>query len=71
LLAYGKADYALWSAFIGMIGKVCLAFLLLPQSGYMAEAWLLSVYFIITVGSMVWQGLTRLSSESIRLSLDG
>jgi len=70
LLAYGKADYALWSAFIGMVGKVCLAFLLLPQSGYLAEAWLLSVYFIITVGSMVWQGLTRLSSESVRQSSD-
>ncbi len=25
LLAFGKADYALWVAFVGMVGKVCLA----------------------------------------------
>jgi O-antigen/teichoic acid export membrane protein len=67
LLAFGKADYALWSVFIGMVGKVCLAFLLLPQAGYLTEAWLLSGYFIITVGSMVWQGLFRLSSGSARI----
>lgn len=65
LLAVGKADYAFWSAFIGMVGKVCLAFLLLPQSGYLTEAWLLSIYFIITVGSMLWQGLSCLFSESV------
>ena len=47
-----------------MLAKVCLAILLLPAAGYMAEAWLLSGYFIITVGSMLWRGLSRLKSVS-------
>ena len=66
LLAFGKAEYAFWVAFVGMIGKVALAFLLLPQSGYLMEAWLLAAYFIITVGSMVWKGLSYLYYESSR-----
>ncbi len=70
LLAFGKADYALWSAFIGMVGKIFLAFLLLPGAGYLVEVWLLSIYFIITVGSMIWQGLTRLFTESVSYSSD-
>ena len=64
LLAFNKADYALWVAFIGMLTKVCLAVLLLPGAGYMTEAWLLSGYFIITVGAMLWRGLLCLRSES-------
>jgi O-antigen/teichoic acid export membrane protein len=64
LLAFNKADYALWAAFIGMLVKVCLAILLLPAAGYMTEAWLLSGYFIITVGAMLWRGLSRLKSVS-------
>jgi hypothetical protein len=38
---------------------------LLPDAGYMAEAWLLSGYFIITVGAMVWRGLSQLASDSL------
>jgi O-antigen/teichoic acid export membrane protein len=71
LLATSQADYALWAAFLGMLAKVCLAFVLLPESGYLAEAWLLSGYFIITVGAMVWRGLSRLVSDSTRLESAG
>jgi O-antigen/teichoic acid export membrane protein len=64
LLAFNQADYALWAAFLGMLAKVFLAILLLPEAGYMTEAWLLSGYFIITVGAMLWQGLSRLKLDS-------
>jgi O-antigen/teichoic acid export membrane protein len=64
LLAFNKADYALWVAFGGMFAKICLAFLLLPAAGYITEAWLLSGYFIITVGAMLWRGLSCLGSAS-------
>jgi O-antigen/teichoic acid export membrane protein len=65
LLAFNQAGYALWAAFLGMLIKVCLALVLLPDAGYMAEAWLLSGYFIITVGAMVWRGLSQLASDSL------
>ena len=64
LLAFGQADFALKIAFFGMMVKVCLAFILLPQAGYIVEAWLLSVYFIITVGAMIWKGVRQLVSDS-------
>lgn len=68
LLAFNKADYALWAAFLGMAAKVCLALVLLPGAGYLSEAWLLSGYFLITVGAMIWRGLTRLTSDSVGLA---
>jgi O-antigen/teichoic acid export membrane protein len=64
LLAFNNADYALWVAFLGMLTKVCLAIVLLPGAGYLTEAWLLSGYFIITVGAMLWRGFVRLRSNS-------
>jgi O-antigen/teichoic acid export membrane protein len=66
LLAFNKADYALWAAFVVMLAKVCLALVLLPGAGYMTEAWLLSGYFVITVGAMLWRGLSCLVKESAR-----
>lgn len=57
LLAQGMAGYALKVSFWSMLGKVALALILLPGAGYMMEAVLLSGYFCISVGVMVWQGL--------------
>jgi O-antigen/teichoic acid export membrane protein len=67
LLAFNKAEYALWTAFLGMLGKISLALILLPGAGYLTEAWLLSGYFIITVGALVWRGLSRLAIDSTTL----
>jgi len=71
LLAFNKADYALWAAFLGMLGKISLAIILLPGAGYLTEAWLLSGYFILTVGAMVWRGLSRLVNDSRELEPAG
>jgi O-antigen/teichoic acid export membrane protein len=60
LLALGKAEIPLRVGFWGMLIKVALAFVLLPAAGYLAEAWLLSAYFVVTVGLIVWQGFRNL-----------
>lgn len=63
LLAQGLADTALKISFWAMLVKTGLTLLLLPRFGYLTEAWLLSGYFIASVGSMVWVGLTRLRAS--------
>jgi O-antigen/teichoic acid export membrane protein len=60
LLALGKAEIPLRVGFWGMVIKVTLAFILLPQAGYYVEAWLLSGYFVFTVGLIIWQGFRTL-----------
>jgi O-antigen/teichoic acid export membrane protein len=57
LLAQGLADYALKVSFWAMLVKVILTIVLLPRLGYLAEAGLLSAYFLLSVGMMVWRGL--------------
>jgi O-antigen/teichoic acid export membrane protein len=39
--------------------KVLLTFVLVPRFGYLAEAALLSGYFVISVGLLVWRGLSE------------
>ncbi|MDY6847068.1 MAG: hypothetical protein SVP52_08025, partial [Chloroflexota bacterium] len=57
LLAFGEAEYPLKVSFLTMLGKVGLAFLIVPALGYMAEAALFSAYFVISVGVMTVRGL--------------
>lgn len=60
LLALGRAEVPLRVGFWGMVVKVALAFLLLPGAGYLTEAWLLSAYFVFTVGMIIVQGFQTL-----------
>ncbi|HMN59770.1 MAG TPA: lipopolysaccharide biosynthesis protein [Anaerolinea sp.] len=57
LLAQGLADYALKVSFWAMLGKVALSLIFLPAAGYLAEAGFLSLYFVVSVGLMVWRGV--------------
>lgn len=57
LLAQGLAGDALRVSFWSMLAKVTLALILLPGAGYIMEAWLLTGYFVLSVGIMVWRGL--------------
>lgn len=57
LLAQGLAGDALRVSFWSMLAKVALALILLPGAGYIMEAWLLTGYFLLSVGIMVWRGL--------------
>jgi O-antigen/teichoic acid export membrane protein len=66
LLAQGLAEYVLKISLWAMLVKVALAFVLLPGAGYLAEAVLLSGYFIVTVALMVWRGLREMKrAESV------
>jgi O-antigen/teichoic acid export membrane protein len=70
LLAQGKADVALWIAFFAMLAKVGLALLILPHAPYLAEAFILSGYFIISIGLQTWRGLQEVRvQESLDLRL--
>lgn len=64
LLAFGRAELPLRVSFFAMVGKVGLAFLIVPVLGYLAEAALFSAYFVVTVGVMVIQGLTEIRKQS-------
>jgi O-antigen/teichoic acid export membrane protein len=64
LLAFGKADYPLKVSFFAMLGKVILAFLIVPRVGYLAEAALFSGYFLVVVGLLVWRGLREVQRRS-------
>lgn len=65
LLAFGRSELPLRISFLAMMGKILLAFLLVPRLGYLAEAALFSAYFVVTVGVMValgWREVQRRAS---------
>jgi O-antigen/teichoic acid export membrane protein len=64
LLAFGMAEMPLKVSFFTMLGKVVLAFLIVPVLGYMAEAALFSAYFVVTVGILVLRGLAEIHNRS-------
>jgi O-antigen/teichoic acid export membrane protein len=60
LLAFSKPNYPLVvTAAVGLL-KTVLMFILVAPFGYLAQAWLLSAYFVISVGLIVWRGLGQL-----------
>jgi O-antigen/teichoic acid export membrane protein len=61
LLALGLAEVSLRVGFWAMAAKVILAFIIVPRAGYLSEAALLSAYFIVSVGLMVYKGLREVS----------
>jgi O-antigen/teichoic acid export membrane protein len=65
LLAFGKAELPLKVSFFAMLGKVVLAFLIVPVLGYLAEAALFSAYFVVTVGVLMSRGLALLREQSL------
>jgi len=65
LLAFGKAEVPLKVSFLTMLGKVGLAFLIVPVLGYMAEAALFSAYFVVSVGVMVIRGLGEIRQREM------
>jgi hypothetical protein len=66
LLVQGKADEALWIAFLAMLAKVGLALLILPHAPYIAEAFILSGYFIASVGVQAWRGLSLVRRQAAK-----
>lgn len=60
LLSFGLPTFPLWATLIAGVLKVILAFLLVPRYGYVMEAGLLSFYYVLSVGLIVWRGLREL-----------
>jgi O-antigen/teichoic acid export membrane protein len=79
LLAQGLSGYPLKVGFWAMLVKVILAFILLypsplrpaflPQASYLVEAGLLSGYFVVSVGLIVWRGMREIDRAEGAASL--
>ena len=60
LLSFGLPTFPLWATLMAGVLKVSLAFPLVPRYGYGMEAVLLSVYYVVSVGLIVWRGMVEL-----------
>ena len=60
LLALGKPSYPLIIAALVGIIELALAFALVPRFGYLAQAALLSAYFVIAIGLITLRGLREI-----------
>jgi len=65
LLALGMPVFPLKvSAVVGSF-KTLLTFWLLPALGYVAEAAIMSAYFVASIGVIIWKGLSKMRSQEI------
>ena len=63
LLSFGLPTFPLWATLIAGVLKVGLSFLLVPRYGYAMEAALLSFYYVLSVGLIVWRGMAELRKQ--------
>ena len=63
LLALGKPSYPLVIAAVVGVIELALAVLLVPRFGYLAQAALLSGYFIVAIGLITWRGLLEIRAQ--------
>lgn len=66
LLSLGLTDYPIIVTLVAGLLKVGLAFIIVPRFGYVAEAVLLSFYYIASVGVMAWRGLKEIKMKDER-----
>jgi len=64
LLALKRPLFPLVASAAAMVAKIGLAFWLVPQFGYLAQAGLLSAYLAVTVGLNAWQGVQTIRQRS-------
>ena len=63
LLSFNLPAFPLWATLIAGLLKVGLAFPLVPRYGYVMEAALLSMYYILSVGLIVWRGMIEIKRQ--------
>jgi O-antigen/teichoic acid export membrane protein len=63
LLSLGLPEFPLKATVIAGVAKLALAFPLVPRFGYVAEAALLSFYYITSVGAIVWRGVKEIRAK--------
>jgi O-antigen/teichoic acid export membrane protein len=64
LLSLGLPQFPLKATVAAGVAKLALAFPLVPRFGYVAEAVLLSLYYITSVGAIVGRGITEITAQS-------
>ncbi|HEX8992335.1 MAG TPA: oligosaccharide flippase family protein [Anaerolineales bacterium] len=63
LLSFGLPTFPLWATLLAGVLKLGLAFPLVPRYGYGMEAALLSLYYVLSVGLIVWRGMRELKAR--------
>jgi len=63
LLSFGLPTFPLWATLAAGVLKIGLAFALVPRYGYIMEAALLSLYYILSVGLIVLRGMVELRRQ--------
>ena len=66
LLALGKPAYPLVIAAVVGVIELALAFILVPRFGYLAQAALLSGYFIVAIGLITLRGMREIRSQELK-----
>jgi O-antigen/teichoic acid export membrane protein len=64
LLSLGLPTYPLKVMVFAGVVKTGLSFLLVPRFGYIAQAALMSAYFVISVGMIVWKGMSEIKRRA-------
>ncbi|MEJ5240788.1 MAG: lipopolysaccharide biosynthesis protein [Anaerolineales bacterium] len=59
-LALGKPSLPLIAGALAGLLEIALTFLLVPRGGYLMQAALLSLYFLLSIGWLVWKGVHTL-----------
>jgi O-antigen/teichoic acid export membrane protein len=65
LLSLGLPEFPLTATLTAGLVKMSLAFGLVPRYGFVAEAALLSFYYVASVGAIVWRGLREIKFKEL------
>jgi len=63
LLSLGRPEIPLKATLAAGVVKTALAFPLVPHFGFVAEAALLSFYYVASVGAIVWRGVKEIGQQ--------
>lgn len=67
LLSFGRPWFPLMAAAAVGVVEIGLIFLLVPGYGYLAESAVISGFFVLSIGWIVWRGLTLIHQEEMNL----
>ena len=65
LLAFGMPGFPVMAMTVVGVVEIALIFLLVPHYGYLAESAIVSGYFVVAIGWIVWRGLSVLHQKEI------
>lgn len=66
LLSLGLPEFPIYATLAAGVVKLALSFWLVPRYGIVAAGALLSLYYIASVGAMVWRGLHKIKQNEDR-----